>query len=65
MNREVRALLSKDELNNLLVAQGARLGAEIAALTARLAELERRFGLNSRIALLPGPGRILVRNLLR
>ncbi len=48
MNLEVLAHLSKDELINLLVAQEARHGAETAALTARLAELERRLGLNSR-----------------
>ncbi len=45
---EVLAHLSRDELINLLVAQEAHHGAEIAALTARLGELERRLGLNSR-----------------
>ncbi len=48
MNREVLALLSKDDLVELLVAQAARHAAEMAALTARIGELERRLGLNSR-----------------
>ncbi len=40
MNRDAPATLSKDDLIELL-------RAEVAALTARLAELERRLGLNS------------------
>ena len=48
MNRDVLALLSKDELLDLLLAQETRHAAEIAALTARIAELERRLDLNSR-----------------
>ncbi len=48
MDRDVLALLSKDELIELLLAEQARHAAEVAALTARVAELERRLGLNSR-----------------
>lgn len=48
MNRDVLALLSKDDLVDLLLAQETRHAAEIAALTARIAELERRLDLNSR-----------------
>ncbi len=48
MNRDALALLSKDDLVELLLAQENRHAAEIAALTARIAELERRLGLNSR-----------------
>ena len=48
MNRDVLALLSKDELLDLLLAQETRHVAEIAALTARIAELERRLDLNGR-----------------
>ncbi len=48
MNRDALALLSKDDLVELLLAQEKRHAAEIAALTARIAELERRLGLNSR-----------------
>jgi transposase len=39
--------LSKDDLIVLLVAQEARHAAEMAAVHAQLAELERRLGLNS------------------
>ena len=48
MNGDMLALLSKDELLDLLLAQEIRHAAEIAALTARIAELERRLDLNSR-----------------
>ena len=48
MNGDVLALLSKDELVDLLLAQETRHAAAIAALTARIGELERRLGLNSR-----------------
>lgn len=48
MNRDALAALSKDDLIELLLAQEARHAAEVAALTVRLAELERRLGLNSR-----------------
>ncbi len=48
MNRESLALLSKDDLIELLVAQAACHAAEMAAQAARLVELERRLGLNSR-----------------
>ncbi len=48
MNRDALALLSKDDLVELLVAQQKRHAGEIAALTARIAELERRLDLNSR-----------------
>lgn len=47
MNRDFLALLSKDDLIDLLLVQEARHAAEIAALTARITELERRLGLNS------------------
>jgi len=39
--------LSKDEVIALLLAQEARHTAEMTALQARIAELERRLGLNS------------------
>ncbi len=48
MNRDAFALLSKDDLVALLLAREKRHAAEIAALTTRIAELERRLGLNSR-----------------
>ncbi len=48
MNRESLALLSKDDLVALLLAREKRHAAEIAALTTRIAEPERRLGLNSR-----------------
>jgi transposase len=48
MNRDALAVLSKDDLVELLLAQERRHAAEIAALTAGIAELERRLGLNSR-----------------
>ncbi len=48
MNRDALALLSKDDLVELLLAREKRHAAEIAALTARIAELERRLDLNSR-----------------
>ena len=47
MNRDLLERLSKDELIALMLAQESRHAAEIAMLTARLAELERRLGLNS------------------
>jgi transposase len=47
MNRELLERLSKDELIELLLAQEARHAAQLAVLTARIAELERRLGLNS------------------
>jgi transposase len=47
MNRDLLERLSKDELIALMVAQESRHATEIAMLTARLAELERRLGLNS------------------
>ena len=48
MNRDALALLSKDELVALLLARESRHSAEIAALAARIAELERRLGLYGR-----------------
>jgi transposase len=39
--------LSKSDLIALLLAQEARHAAEMAAMQARIAELERRLGLNS------------------
>ena len=48
MNRDALALLSKDDLVALLLARESRHSAEIAALAARIAELERRLGLNGR-----------------
>ena len=47
MNRDLLERLSKDDLVELLLAQEARHAAEMAARTARIAELERRLGLNS------------------
>ena len=46
MNRDALALLSKDDLVALLLARESRHSAEIAALAARIAELERRLDLN-------------------
>ncbi len=47
MDRAALALLSKDELIELLLAQEARHAAEMASMRARLSELERRLGLDS------------------
>lgn len=47
MDRAVLRQLSNAELIALLLAQEERHAAEIAALQARIAELERRLGLNS------------------
>ena len=47
MDRAALDQLSKDDLIVLLLAQQARHAAEMAAVRARLAELERRLGLNS------------------
>ncbi|MCP5092677.1 MAG: IS66 family transposase [Gammaproteobacteria bacterium] len=47
MNRDSLIRLSKDDLIDLLLAQEARHAAEISALTARLAALERQLSLNS------------------
>ena len=47
MDRAALSQFSKDDLIALLLAQEARHAAEIAALQARIAELERRLGLNS------------------
>ncbi len=43
MDRDVLAFLSKDELIDVVLAQGSRL----AEFELRLGELERRLGLNS------------------
>ena len=48
MNRDALALLSKDDLVALLLARESRHSAEISALAARIAESERRLGLNGR-----------------
>jgi len=48
MNPEVLGQLSKEDLIALLLAQEARHAAEMAALRAQIAELERRLALNSR-----------------
>ena len=47
MDRSAREQLSKHELIDLLLAQEARHATEMAAMQARIAELERRLGLNS------------------
>ena len=47
MDRAALDQLSKDDLIVLLLAQEARHAAEMAAVRAQLAELERRLGLNS------------------
>ena len=47
MDRAALDQLSKDDLIVLLLAQEARHAAEMAAVRGRLAELERRLGLNS------------------
>ena len=47
MDRAALDQLSEDDLIVLLVAQEARHAAEMAAVHAQLAELERRLGLNS------------------
>jgi transposase len=47
MDRATLDELSKDDVITLLLAQEARHAAEMAALRARIAELERRLGLNS------------------
>ena len=47
MDRTALEQLSKDDLIALLLAQEARHAAEMAAMQARIAELERRLGLNS------------------
>ena len=47
MDRTALEQLSKDDLIALLLAQEARHAAEMAAMRARIAELERRLGLNS------------------
>jgi transposase len=47
MDPAVLSRLSKDDLIALLLAQEARHAAEMEALRARIAELERRLGLNS------------------
>ena len=47
MDRTTLSQLSKDELITLLLAQEERHQAVLAAMQARIAELERRLGLNS------------------
>src|ERR1700759_4265321 len=47
MDRTALSQLSKDELITLLLAQEERHQATLAAMQARIAELERRLGLNS------------------
>src|SRR6201992_4124865 len=47
MDRTALSQLSKDELITLLLAQEKRHQAALAAMQARIAELERRLGLNS------------------
>src|SRR6201995_3045893 len=47
MDRTALSQLSKDELIALLLAQEERHQAALAAMQARIAELERRLGLNS------------------
>src|SRR6202012_2182606 len=47
MDRTALSQLSKDELITLLLAQEERHQAALAAMQARIAELERRLGLNS------------------
>jgi transposase len=47
MDRAALAQLSKDDLIALLLAQEARHAAEMEVMRARIAELERRLGLNS------------------
>jgi transposase len=47
MDRAALAQVSKDDLIALLLAQEARHTAEMTALRAQMAELERRLGLNS------------------
>src|ERR1700751_1943116 len=47
MDRTALSQLSKDELITLLLAQEERHQAGLAAMQARIAELERRLGLNS------------------
>ena len=47
MDRTALEQLSKPDLIALLLAQKARHAAEMAAMQARIAELERRLGLNS------------------
>ncbi|MGH7078004.1 MAG: DUF6444 domain-containing protein, partial [Acetobacteraceae bacterium] len=47
MDRTALSQLSKDELVALLRAQEERHEAELAAMPTRIAELERRLGLNS------------------
>ena len=47
MDRAALSQFSKDDLIALLLAQGARYAAEMEALRARIAELERRLGLDS------------------
>jgi len=47
VDRTALEQLSKDDLIALLLAQEARHAAEMAAMRARIAELERRLGLNS------------------
>src|ERR1700759_3524252 len=47
MDRTALSQLSKDDLITLLLAQEERHQAGLAAMQARIAELERRLGLNS------------------
>ena len=47
MDRSALEQLSKDDLIALLLAQAAHHAAEMAAMRARIAELERRLGQNS------------------
>ena len=47
MDRTALDQLSKDDLIAVVLAQEARHSAEMAAMQARIAELERRLGLNS------------------
>ena len=47
MDRAALSQFSKDDLIALLLAQEARYAAEMEALRARIAELERRLGLDS------------------
>ena len=47
MDRTALTQLSKDDLIALMLAQEERHKAELAAMQARIAELERRLGLNS------------------
>jgi transposase len=47
MDRAALSKLTKNDLIELLLAQEARHAAEMAALLARVAELERRLGLHS------------------